>query len=403
MTATDRVPGAQPDTALGYAYTWDVNGDPAFVERVGELEVSRVAVAAAYHTVRAATPFHPETRLVDARTAALYRPIRPEAWEGRRLVPAAAEWVSEEDPFASATDTLAEAGFEVAAWVVLTHSSRLGTAYPELAVENCFGEHYPYALCPQAEEVREYAVTLTSEVLRDTRCSAVVLEACGQLGIQHGGHHDKTDGAYDAETLRLLSICCCAACRAAWQAEGLEPAEVVATLRTAVEARTVRRDEGPATSATAPPGDLLDTLLRVRHAATDALRRTVIDAARAAAAGRLEVILHSQPDPWATGALPGLTPTAADDVDVVVAQCWATGEQSVQTARRLAEAVDGRAVPASYVTVLPPTRADEFGPHLAALEDAGSRQNHLYHLGLAGPDRQQLLAEATRAASEIGS
>ena len=378
MTATDREPG-DPARVVGYAYPWDVIGDPAFVDRVRALKISRIALAAAYHTTRAATPLHPRTRLVTARSAALYRPVRTDAWAGRRLVPAAAEWVGDDDPFGHAAAQLIDAGIEVAAWIVLTHSTRLGEANPDLAVVNCFGEAYPYALCPQSLEVREYAATLAAEAVHDVPCSSVVLEACGQLGIMHGGHHEKTEGAYGTEAQRLLSICCCIACQDAWRAEGLNPDRVVASLR-----------------AEAPDPAVLNTLLEVRHTATDVLRHAVIDAVRTAAP--LEIALHAQPDPWATGALPGLTPTAANDVDVVVSQCWATGEKSVETVRDLVKALDGRALPASYITVLPPTTEEAFGPHVAVLLDAGARELHLYHLGLAGPDRRHLLADAVRSA-----
>jgi len=378
MTATDREPGGSA-RVVGYAYPWDVIGDPGFVDRARALGISRVALAAAYHSTRAATPLHPRTRLVTARHAALYRPIRPEAWPNRRLVPAPADWVNDDDPFGHAAAILIDAGIEVAAWIVLTHSTRLGEANPDVAVVNCFGEPYPYALCLQSAEVREYAATLAAEAVRGVPCSSVVLEACGQLGIVHGGHHEKTEGAYDTETQRLLSICCCVACRDTWRARGLDPDRIVASLR-----------------AGAPDHTVLDTLLAIRHAATDMLRHRVIDAVRTVAP--LEIALHAQPDPWATGALPGLTPTAADDVDVVVSQCWATGGSSIETVRDLVKALDGRAVPASYITVLPPTIEDSFGPHVAALLEAGARELHLYHLGLAGPDRRHLLGEAARSA-----
>lgn len=373
---------------VGYAYPWDVLGDPGFADRVRRLGVTTVAVAAAYHTTRAATPFHPFRRLVNARSSALYRPVRAEAWDDRRLVPAKAEWVDDPDPFGNAAALLADAGLEVAAWTVLTHSTRLGDANPDLAVVNCFDEPYPYALCPQSEEVREYAATLAAEALRGTPSSAIVLEACGQLGVQHGGHHEKTDGAYDDRTRRLLSICCCSACRKAWTDRGLDANAVIADLRAATSPG--------ATSQPSP--DRLQTLLEVRQTATDALRADAIRAARTAGGQSLQIILHAQPDPWETGALPGLTPAAPGDADAVVAQCWATGASSVQNAGRLTEAVAGRATPGAYVTALPPTKAEEFAHHVSALRDAGVEQFHLYHLGLAGPDRLPMLAEASRVA-----
>nr|WP_221208650.1 hypothetical protein [Nocardioides albus] len=380
---TEAIP---PVPVVGYAYPWDVVDDPKFADRARSLGVSKIALAAAYHTTRAATPLHPEHRIVEARSAALYRPVRTEAWDGARLVPPPATWVAAEDPYGEATAILTDAGFEVAAWIVLTHSSRLGEANPDLAVVNCWGEPYAYALCARHEDVRRYAETLAAEAVRDTPTSTVILEACGQLGFGHGGHHEKTDGAYDAATQQLLSICCCADCREDWAGRGLDADATVAALRAAT---------GPDAADATVDAEALDTILASRHAAADELRHQVIAAVREAAPAVVEIALHAQPDPWATGANPGLTPTAADDVDVVIAACWPTTEASVETGRRLAGAVAGKAVAAAYVTVLPPTTEDAFGGHVRALVDAGIDQIHLYHLGLAGADRQHLLAAAT--------
>lgn len=386
-------PRAEHEAVVGYAYPWDVVGDPSFISRALDLGITRVALAAAYHTTRAATPLHPERRLMDARTAALYRPVRRSAWEGHRLTPAFADWVGVDDPFGQAAAELDRAGIAVDAWIVLTHASGLGTAHPDVTVTNCFGEPYPYALCPQATEVRDYASTLAAEAVRDAPVSGVVLEACGQLGLTHGGHHDKTDGAYDQDQQRWLSVCCCAACRDAWQQAGLDPDAVVGALRARTSIGARADDDLSA--------DVASALLAARHRATDDLRGSVVTAVRAASDRPLRIALHGQPDPWATGALPGLTPTTADEVDVVVAPCWPTDPSSAATMSRLATELDDRATAGAYVTVLPPVRPDEVTSHVTSLVEAGARQLHLYHLGLVGPDRLPLLARAVDAAAAV--
>ena len=147
----------------GHAYPWDVLGDPSFVDR----SPPAVTLAAAYHSVRAATPLHPSRRIVDARHAALYRPIRDSVWTDLR--PKAPDWMDEPDPFGTAAAILRAAGRRVTAWIVLTHNTRLGTLRPDVTVVNCFGERYPYALCPAHAEVRDYAATLAAEAVRDAR------------------------------------------------------------------------------------------------------------------------------------------------------------------------------------------------------------------------------------------
>ncbi|MEU8228697.1 hypothetical protein AB0C12_03725 [Actinoplanes sp. NPDC048967] len=359
----------------GHAYPWDVLGDPDFAGRAAEA-VDAVTLAATYHSVRAATPLHPARRVVDARYAALYRPIRAAAWDGRLLRAAGPAWMTEQDPFGTAASTLRAAGLAVNAWIVLTHNTRLGLAHPETAVVNCFGERYPYALCPAHPEVRAYAATLAGEAVRDVAVDGISLEACGQLGLVHLGHHEKTDGAWTAAEVRLLSVCCCASCRSGWRAAGLVPDSVVAGLR-----------------AGSMSDDVMAAVLANRHANADALRAEVLGAVRERAPG-VPITLHANPDPWATGPSPGLTPSAATDVDALLVPAWPTTEASAEVVRQAA--ATGLPVDA-YVTVLPPVEADAVPGHVARLRAAGAARISLYHLGLAGPDRQKLLRIAAAA------
>jgi hypothetical protein len=346
----------------GHAYPWDVLGDPGFLARAPR----RVTLAATYHSTRAATPLHPAHRIVDARWAALYRPVRPSAWTGQDLRPLEPTWVrsASGDPFGEAATLLKRAGHEVTAWIVLTHNTRLGTRRPDVAVVNCFGEPYPYALCPAHAEVRDHAATLAAEAVHDLDLDGVSLEACGQLGVTHLGHHEKTDGAWSPETARLLSICCCTACRGAWVRDGLDPAEVVAALR-----------------AGTPSDEMLAALLAVRHRHTDLLRAQVLDGIS------LPVTLHAHPDPWATGPSPGLTRSAASDVDALLVPCWPLGSEDL--VRQAAS--HGRPIDA-YVTVLHPMDPAALAPHVRALRAAGADRFSLYHLGLAPAWRQDLFA-----------
>jgi hypothetical protein len=376
---------AGPGRVAGHAYPWDVLGDPDFPGRVHDLGIGTVALAAAYHSARAATPLHPSRQVVLAEYAALYRPVRPAAWAGRPLAPKGPLWMAEPDPFGRAASTLREAGLRVSAWIVLTHNSRLGAAHPDRSVTNCFGERYPYALCPSRADVREYAATLAAEALRDVPVDEVSLEACGQLGLTHLCHHEKTDDAWTPTAIRLLSVCCCGGCRALWPDAGLDPDRVVADLRAAVHAE-----------AAGQPSDVdgLDAVLSVRHAVTDALRRQVLASVADVAPG-VPVTLHGHPDPWATGASPGLTATAAAEVDAVLVPAWPTTAATAEVVARAA-AVVSQPIDA-YVTVLPPADADRLVEHVRRLRAAGAARLSLYHLGLAPRWRQPYLRQLVEA------
>jgi hypothetical protein len=128
-----------------------------------------------------------------------------------------------------------------------------------------------------------------------------------------------------------------------------------------------------------------DDLLAVRQAATDLLRAEVL--------GRLPVpvTLHAHPDPWVTGASPGLTPTTGADVAGLVVPAWPTDSAPVVAAA----VASGRPVDA-YVTVL--RQEEGLADHARRLVEAGATGLAIYHLGLAPSRRQPLIGAMIRAA-----
>ncbi|MFD7504273.1 hypothetical protein [Streptomyces sp. NPDC059850] len=361
--------------ATAYLYPWDVAGDPAAAERIAGLGVDAVALAAAYHSVRAATPFHPAHRVVDAHHAALYLPVRDEAWAGSRLVPGTPDWMPRPDAFLAARDALRAVGLPVHAWTVLTHNTRLGRAHPDLAVRNAFGDPYPYALCPSSAEVRAYCTTLVREVLALGEPDGLVLEACGPLGLGHGGHHEKTAGAdWGASVDHLLSWCFCAACLPRYEAADLDPRRLRHQVRQSV-------DDG-----TPLPPALLSTLRTIRTTLTAELRREVL----AATSGPAPITLHASADPWATGPFATIAGDAAPPpVDTLVASAWTSADQGAANLTALRPLAAPATRLAAYVPALPPRPAD---PSVLAAEwttclAAGADELHLYHPGLASQAR----------------
>ncbi|GHJ43685.1 hypothetical protein Cs7R123_10270 [Catellatospora sp. TT07R-123] len=363
-----------------HAFPWDVLGDPGFTDRFEQTGADAVTLAVTYHSTRAATPLHPSRRLVDARYAALYRPVREQAWAGRRLVPQAPDWLpGHEDPAAEAVAVLRAAGIAVNAWIVLAHSTRLGLAHPDLTVRNCFGERYSYALCPAQPQVREHCAVLAAEALRGLPVGGVSLESAGQMGVAHVGCHEKTDGAFPPLVQRALSVCCCDACATAWTLRGLDPARVAAALRESIQ------------TGSWLPDDLGAELLAVRRSATAELIDGVLAAVREQAPNAA-ITLHGHPDPWAAGPSPGLAPELLSKVDNVLVPCWPTDPATAG----LVSALAGQTTVDAYVTVLPPAHPDHLADHVARLRDAGAARLSLYHLGLAPADRQPHLATLTR-------
>ena len=373
-------------------YPWDVDGDPAAADRIAGLGLAEVTLAAAYHSVRAVTPYHPRHRIV-TRDAAAYYHADPARWAGARLRPVPDEPLGS---FERAAAQLRAAGLGVTAWVVLTHNSRLGAAEPSCTVENAFGDRYPWALCAGSPAVRDYAAALAAEVAALPGADAIELEACGWYGIEHGSAHDKTAGAAGSRAGWLLSVCCCAACGDAYTAAGADPGEVRAAVRAAVD-QTLAGGGEPAGGGGEPavddgprhlPGDLAGVLLAVRAALAGRFLSETIAAVRAAAPGK-PVLVHSHPDPRAAGANPGHDPAVLlgpGGADGIVLACWDPVAAPAHVARTAAAAPPGARIAASLLAVAglggqPETLDDQ----AQAVRAAGATELRLYHAGLAAP------------------
>ncbi len=357
-------------------YPWDVNGDPAAADRIAGLGLTGVTLAAAYHSVRAVTPFHPEHRIV-TRDAAVYYRADPARWRAAarrpaRLRPAV---VRPAGSFERAAAALRSRGLRVTAWVVITHNDQLGAAVPSAAVRNAFGDSYPWALCPASPAVREYAAALAGEIAALPEADAIELEACGWYGVEHLSAHDKTAGAAaGAQAQWLLSVCFCAACRGEYAAAGADPAWLAACVRTAV-------GPGPGPGQAQLPGAAARVLLGVRAALASRFQREVIAAARAP--GK-PVYLHAHPDPRAMGANPGYERGALAGATGIVLSCWDPRAAPGLVGQAGETAPPGAVIAASLLAVAglggdPATLPAQ----AAAVRAAGATELRLYHAGLA--------------------
>jgi hypothetical protein len=366
-------------------YPWDVDGDPAEADRMAGLGLAGVALAAAYHAVRAVTPFHPEHRIV-TRDAAVYYHTDPARWEGAatRLRPVVARPAGS---FERAAAALRSRGLAVTAWAVVTHHDTLGAAVPSAAVRNAFGDAYPWALCLASPAVRDYATALAGEVAALPDADTVELEACGWYGVEHLSAHDKTAGAASGAAQWLLSVCFCPVCRSEYAAAGADPAWLAAQVRAAVGSLSDPPPDAPPQGEAALAEAAVDVLTSVRAALASRFQREVIAAARDAAPGK-PVYLHFHPDPRATGANPGYQAGGLAGAAGVVLSCWDPATAPALVVRAAATVPQGTAIAASLLAVAglggdPATLPAQ----AAAVRAAGATELRLYHAGLAAaPD-----------------
>ncbi|MFI5801847.1 hypothetical protein [Streptomyces sp. NPDC051561] len=382
-----------------FLYPWDVIGDPAAADRILDLGIRQVTLAAAYHSTRALTPRHPRHRVVTAEhSAVLYAPDAAR-WSGRALRPyPAGEWAPGE-AYAEAATTLEAAGIEVHSWVVLAHNSLLGEANPGIAVRNAYGDRYPWAPCVAQPGVREYLVALAVEASVRPGARGTELESCGWYGFAHPHAHDKTAGVGFGDAAQyLMSLCFCTHCGAGYARLGLDAEELAAAVRRCLE--PVWAASGSGAAGWPAVVELLGeeaagATLRWRKRVARTLQEEVVRGVRDAAPDGFQVLLHADPAAYRCGANPGADPAfLLETADGVVLPCagGGAGEVVPPFAR---QARPGSVLAANFQVVAgmggsPQTLAED----AAAAAGLGATELRLYHAGLASDRDLALVREA---------
>ncbi|MFD5226104.1 hypothetical protein ACFWHT_10845 [Microbacterium sp. NPDC058342] len=358
-----------------YLYPWDVIGDPGAVESLREAGAQHVALAVAYHAVRAMTPSHPRHRHVMLPRTTVLLPATATYPDG--LAPDHAP----EHDWRRAADLLTAAGLTVSAWAVLTHVDGLENPTRGRRV-TAFDDVLDFSLCPSAPSTHEYVEALIGEVAGAVGGASLVLESVAAMGWRHASGHDKTTGRSSAETDAALSLCFCVHCSTRMCDAGVDVSRVRSRIRSM-----------PVGGGALPEllGEDADALraLRMREAA-DALAHVqrLVPAAFAVQA--------TAADPWYAG--PAVTVDLADGLEHVtlIASAWDGDEQAIRR-RDALSAAHPRSRTAAFIPLLGATTSTAVD-RIGRLASSGFDELHLYHFGLLTPHERKGLVAVQAAA-----
>ncbi|HIW54922.1 MAG TPA: putative glycoside hydrolase [Candidatus Ruthenibacterium merdigallinarum] len=196
-----------------FLYPWDVldEGAQALAERLQDIGVTSVSLAAAYHSGKFLLPHNPKRHVFLHEDSRCYFPFDRKRYG--RLRPKPGELVGEDaGPFwADLLRAFRQRNIRVDAWTVVFHSDRLAGENPDCAQRSAWDEASPHHLCPSNEEVFQYGLALLEDIAA-AGADELHLEAVEYGGFLHGAHHEMQAFA-DRQTLeRLFSPCFCPAC-----------------------------------------------------------------------------------------------------------------------------------------------------------------------------------------------
>lgn len=215
-----------------YCYAWDLaeDGVGAVANDFRALGINTITLAGSYHAGKFLRPHGSGGKVYFPEDGTAYFKTDPSAYGTIKPV---------ENSLVANSDILDECckqdGIGVNSWMVLMHNSLLGQAHPESCVANAFGDRYIYNLCPSAPEVREYAVSLCTDLTNRYGVDGITLETPGFLPFEHGYHHEFALLRQNVWLNNLLGMCFCPHCTQGAVAAGIDAEGLGRRVREAVE------------------------------------------------------------------------------------------------------------------------------------------------------------------------
>ncbi|HWI62206.1 MAG TPA: hypothetical protein VNT75_10245 [Symbiobacteriaceae bacterium] len=362
-----------------WTYPWDLH-DVGLPTALGELKglagADGISLAVAYHAGRFVQPRSPRRKVYFPEDGAVYFVPDPACYG--RIQPKQAEIVREQGDVLRALEAERERlSLRLNGWTVCLHNTRIGMLYPDVAVQNAFGDRYFHSLCPSHPDARAYLRGLVADLTHRYRLDSVELESPTFMGFGHGYHHEKDEVGLSPLEQFLLSLCFCEHCMKGARRAGVDVAAAVSAVALAIGAACER----PVPSADAVPGgpegfaEPLADFLRWRHRPVTSLLGEIREAA--APASQVYCLSGNPARAWQGGldlqaaarALDGLVVLAYDQAPEQVAA-------TVAAVRPLG----------GYLSVglrlAGITGAAELQARIAAAERSGADGVNLYNYGL---------------------
>ncbi len=201
-----------PYSGSMWIYLWDFvdEGYGEVFRHLTENRLTGISLAAAYHMGKFLEPHNPKRRVVFPEDGTIYFKHNPKLYG--RLQPKENSLVTAGHSLAEAKRAADRSAMTTRAWVVCCHNTRLGTRYPEISCEDCFGDKLVHNLCPSNEDVRRYTRGLVADIA-SLGVDAIELEALQFQGYTHGYHHEREGIELNPVSRFLLGLCFCPSCR----------------------------------------------------------------------------------------------------------------------------------------------------------------------------------------------
>lgn len=206
-----------------YTYAWDL-AEEGVSKAVGQFEalgLDTVTIAGSYHAGKFLRPHGRAGKVYFPEDGTVYFKANPARYGA--IKPVANSLLSSQDVLRELTS---QERMKTNVWLVLLHNTLLGSAHPDSAVSNAFGDRYVYNLCPSAPDARTYAIGLAQDVTETYPVSGLSMETPGFLPYAHGFHHEFALNRPNRWLDSQLGLCFCPHCLKGAKAAGINAARL---------------------------------------------------------------------------------------------------------------------------------------------------------------------------------
>jgi hypothetical protein len=180
-------------------------------------------------------------------------------------------------------ETITQRGLSVTAWVVYLYNHLAARMFPDLTIENVFGDRSGAQLCPANPVTREYVTTLTDAVLGHAPLAGLVVESLSYLPYDYGFLNLKSAVTPSQAAALLLSVCFCSHCRARFSAADVDVNDLRHQVAAVLEKEFAALPDGfdrAGTEAWCEQSEQLQRVFAVRTEVASSLQQGVLRTAR---------------------------------------------------------------------------------------------------------------------------
>ncbi|MGC8515036.1 MAG: hypothetical protein ACP5OC_02740 [Thermoplasmata archaeon] len=208
-----------------YVHPWDIadEGTRNVLSLLAKSGIEFINLAVSYHSGRFFLPHNPAKKVYYADEGVIYFDPGKDDFKSSKLKPFKSSSHAGRDILKESVDIAKDYGITVNAWTVCLHNGRFAVEYPDLAVENMYGEKDRNFLCPVKSDSTKYIKSMIMSLATGYDIGEIELEsAFFPSAFIHGAHHEVMGIRITPVMSYLLSTCFCPDCIASARSKGID-------------------------------------------------------------------------------------------------------------------------------------------------------------------------------------